>query len=110
MEIKLTEKQSDLLQTAIDRFDHLSYQESPMKEADKSIAKEDGEYIHHDNWYHNSWGKWELCETSIAPIIDELESYKIGVLNHWSDRYKRHRLMVCNNLLKKLETAREELV
>jgi hypothetical protein len=110
MEIKLTEKQSDLLQKAIDKFHHIDDLDNPMRVADKSIQKEDGRYIHNDNYYHNGWGRWELCETSLTPIIDVLESMERGLLNHWSDRYKRHPLMVCNNLLKKLKTAREGLV
>ena len=107
MEIKLTEKQSDLLQSAIDKFDFIEDDINPLRF--KAISHPE-EVIWQDNWYHNGWGKWELCETSIDPIIDELESMERGLSNHWSDRYKRHRLMVCNNLLKKLKTARDELV
>tara|TARA_Y100001938_G_scaffold114207_1_gene156905 strand:+ start:93 stop:437 length:345 start_codon:yes stop_codon:yes gene_type:complete len=107
VEIKLTEKQSDLLQEIIYDFDHYSDAVNPMKDADKSIAKENGRYIYNDNWYHNGWGKWDLCYTSIGPIIDKLESNKTELLNHWNIKYRGRDLNICNNLIKKLEIARE---
>ena len=82
VQIKLSEKQSDLLQEIIYDFEHYSDAENPMKDADKSIAKENG----------------------------RLESYRADLSRHWNSMYKRPLLRICSNLIKKLETAREELV
>tara|TARA_Y100001938_G_scaffold126956_1_gene179379 strand:- start:32 stop:373 length:342 start_codon:yes stop_codon:yes gene_type:complete len=110
VQIKLSEKQSDLLQEIIYDFEHYSDAENPMKDADKSIAKENGRYMYYDNWYHNGWGKWDLSYTSISSIIERLESYRADLSRHWNSMYKRPLLRICSNLIKKLETAREELV
>tara|TARA_R100000458_G_C8085386_1_gene118353 strand:+ start:171 stop:536 length:366 start_codon:yes stop_codon:yes gene_type:complete len=121
MEIKLTEKQSDLLQCIIDKCYDVEDYMNPFLEPDKSVAKKDGRYIYYTNWYHNGWGKWDLCKNSLGDIIKFAETYNTNGINAKyldslihpylrSPILIRKQLLVLNNLIKKLETAREELV
>ena len=121
MEIKLTEKQSDLLECIIDKCYDVEDYMNPFLEADKSIAKENGEYIYNTNWHHNGWGGWDLCKSSLGDIIKFAQTYNTNGINAKyldslihpylrSPILIRKQLLVLNNLIKKLETAREELV
>jgi hypothetical protein len=100
VEIKLTEKQSDLLECIIDRCYDVEDYMNPFLEADKSIAKEDGQWCYQTNWYHNGWGKWDLCKGSLGDIIKIAQTYNVN----------KKQILVFNNLIKKLETANKELV
>lgn len=121
MEIKLTEKQSDLLQCIIDKCYDVEDHMNPFLEPDKSIAKEDGRYTYYTNWHHNGWGKWDLCKSSLGDIIKFAETYNTNGINvKYLDSlihpYLRSpilikkQLLVLNNLIKKLETAREKFI
>ena len=121
IEVKLTEKQSDLLERIIDKCYDVEDCMNPFLEADKSIAKVNGQHIYNTNWYHNGWGGWDLAKSSIDDIIKFAETYNTNGINAKylnslihpylrSPIIIRKQLLVLNNLLKKLKTAREGLV